>query len=49
MTQDIVDQVEAYKQKILDGTIVVPTEPRRKLHRRIGATAPWTTGEGRGA
>ena len=27
MSQDIVDQVEAYKQKILDGEIKVPTEP----------------------
>jgi len=27
MGQDIVDQVEAYKQKILDGDIKVPTEP----------------------
>lgn len=26
MGQDIVDQVESYRQKILDGTIVVPTE-----------------------
>ena len=29
MSQDIVDQVEAYKQKILDGTIEVPTEPAK--------------------
>jgi basic membrane protein A len=27
MSQDIVDQVESYKQKILDGDIEVPTEP----------------------
>jgi basic membrane protein A len=27
MGQDIVDQVESYKQKILDGDIEVPTEP----------------------
>jgi basic membrane protein A len=29
MSQDIVDQVESYKQKILDGTIEVPTEPAK--------------------
>jgi basic membrane protein A len=29
MSQDIVDQVEAYKQQILDGTIEVPTEPAK--------------------
>ncbi len=29
MGQDIVDQVESYKQKILDGTIEVPTEPAK--------------------
>jgi len=27
MGQDIVDQVEEYKQQILDGEIEVPTEP----------------------
>ncbi len=27
MTQDIVDQVEEYKQQILDGEIVPPTDP----------------------
>ena len=29
MGQDIVDQVESYKQKILDGDIKVPTEPEK--------------------
>jgi basic membrane protein A and related proteins len=29
MSQDIVDQVESYKQKILDGDIEVPTEPAK--------------------
>jgi basic membrane protein A len=29
MTQDIVDQVEAYKQKILDGDIEPPTDPTK--------------------
>jgi basic membrane protein A len=29
MGQDIVDQVEAFKQQILDGTIEVPTEPAK--------------------
>jgi basic membrane protein A len=29
MTQDIIDQVEAYKQKILDGDIVPPTDPKK--------------------
>lgn len=28
MTQDIIDQVESYKQKILDGTIVPPEKPK---------------------
>ena len=27
MTQDIIDQMEPYKQKIIDGEIVVPTDP----------------------
>jgi len=29
MTQDIIDQVEQYKQKILDGDIVPPTDPTK--------------------
>ncbi len=29
MTQDIIDQVEVYKQKILDGEIVPPTDPKK--------------------
>ncbi len=29
MTQDIIDQVEAYKKKILDGDIVPPTDPTK--------------------
>ena len=29
MTQDIIDQVEEYKQQILDGDIVPPTDPTK--------------------
>jgi basic membrane protein A len=29
MSQDIIDQVEAYKKKIIDGTIVPPTDPTK--------------------
>ena len=49
MSQDIVDQVEKYKQKILDGNIV-PSRPNptKSLRGRGLSTPGWMTVQGRG-